>query len=207
MAGIPSQVDLHMGWCCEGPETQTSIGGSNIDYLLDYQTVKRGETPTYGGYGTFAYLFQDSNLVYPPLLPSVPTTNSFCGMFSRCTKLVTAPAIHFANSFAQSNCCVRMFQGCTGLETIPAFLHDGTYLRAYNGAFSSMFDGCTKIKLSTTQDATYSNPYKCTWRKEGTDLPDYQMFRGTGGSFTGNPTTHNLTYGTTYYTSNPIITE
>jgi hypothetical protein len=63
-----------------------------------------------------------------------------------------------------------------------------------------MFNGCTGIKLSTTQTAEYSVPYSIPKAGTGTEgnssLTD--MFTGTGGTFTGTPTIN-----TTYYLDAP----
>ena len=62
-----------------------------------------------------------------------------------------------------------------------------------------MFDGCTRLKLSTTQTGEYTIAYRIPTTGTGTTATDAltDMFRNTGGTFTGAPAIN-----TTYYLSN-----
>lgn len=64
-----------------------------------------------------------------------------------------------------------------------------------------MFQGCSKIKLSTTQDATYTTAYRIPVSGTGTTGTSSltNMFTNTGGTFKGTPTIN-----TTYYMAVPV---
>ena len=71
-----------------------------------------------------------------------------------------------------------------------------------NNCYSSMFNGCTKIKLSTTQTGEYQTPYRIPTTGAGTNVA-YSLintFANTGGTFTGTPEINK-----TYYTSNTVV--
>ena len=67
-----------------------------------------------------------------------------------------------------------------------------------------MFNGCTKIKLSSTQTEEYTQEYRIPTFGTGTTAIDAltNMFTNTGGTFTGTPSIN-----TTYYisTDNMIV--
>ena len=67
-----------------------------------------------------------------------------------------------------------------------------------------MFNGCTKIKLSSTQTEEYTQEYRIPTFGTGTTAIDAltDMFASTGGTFTGTPSIN-----TTYYlsTDNMIV--
>ena len=67
-----------------------------------------------------------------------------------------------------------------------------------------MFNGCTKIKLSSTQTEEYTQEYRIPTFGAGTTAIDAltDMFTNTGGTFTGTPSIN-----TTYYlsTDNMIV--
>ena len=142
----------------------------NIENLLDYQTVARGEHPTMG-------------------------VGCYMNMFDHCTSLITTPELP-ATTLSRS-CYFSMFRGCTSLSTLPAL----PAIALKGMCYMYMFDGCTSIKLSTTQVDEYQYSYRIPLTGTSTTtitLDD--MFRDTGGTFTGTPTIN-----TTYYTSNQII--
>jgi hypothetical protein len=67
-----------------------------------------------------------------------------------------------------------------------------------------MFQGCTKIKLSTTASGTYTKSYRIPKNGTGTTASGAldSMFANTGGTFKGTPEIN-----TTYYLdkSNTIV--
>ena len=95
-------------------------------------------------------------------------------------------------------CYDSMFYGCTSLVTAPAL--PATTLASF--CYNSMFYGCTSLKLSETMTGIYDTAYRIPTAGTGTttfyDLTD--MFRVTGGTFTGTPTIN-----TTYYTENTPV--
>ena len=95
-------------------------------------------------------------------------------------------------------CYVSVFNGCTSLTTVPEL--PATMLADY--CYAWMFDGCTKIKFSTIQTGEYQTEYRIPTSGTGTTATDAltDMFRSTGGTFTGTPSIN-----TTYYTSNTVV--
>ena len=86
-----------------------------------------------------------------------------------------------------------MFAGCTNLEKLPKLP-----LVLKTDSCKNMFNGCTKIKVSTTQTSEYNQEYKIPSDAEATSFTN--MFTNTGGTFTETPVAN-----TTYYTSNMVI--
>ena len=137
-------------------------------------------------YGCYSDMFQGcTSLTTAPVLPATEL-EPYCYdyMFSGCESLTTAPVLP-ATTLAD-HCYQYMFEGCTSLTTAPEL--PATELE-YN-CYDSMFYGCSSIKLSETQTAEYSIPYRVPSGGNGTaasyyDL--YMMFEETGGTFTGTP--------------------
>jgi hypothetical protein len=87
--------------------------------------------------------------------------------------------------------------------TIVAY---GNHPPMANGCYSSMFDGCTSLKLSSTKTDDYTQEYRIPSSGEGITATNAleNMFISTGGTFTGTPAIN-----TTYYLSsdNMIVRE
>ena len=162
-----------------------------------------------------------TSLTQAPALPATTLANQcYDGMFSGCTSLTKAPALsattlanncyHFmflnCTSLTQApslpattlanNCYRYMFSGCTALTQAPAL--PATTLSSM--CYYYMFNGCTGLKLSTTYTGEYTVAYRIP--SSGTGTTAYSnaltdMFRYTGGTFTGTPEIN-----TTYYLSN-----
>ena len=146
--------------------------------------------------GCYNLMFFNSELTTAPSLPATTLADScYFRMFEGC-KLATPPSLP-ATTLAD-NCYASMFSGCTRLNSIPSL----PALTLTDYCYREMFSGCLNIKLSTTQDSTYTNAYSIPITGTGTDATDavLSMFANTGGSFTGTPTIN-----TTYYTSNQVI--
>ena len=95
-----------------------------------------------------------------------------------------------------------MFFGCTSLTQAPAL--PATTLAI--GCYSSMFWGCTGLKLSSSKTGEYTQEYRIPTTGTGTTAIDAltDMFTSTSGTFTGTPEIN-----TTYYlsTDNMIVRE
>lgn len=122
---------------------------------------------------------------------------TYRSMFSKCVALTAPPAIYFISGSMQA--CQNMFFGCTSLSVLPALT---LLLVNQTDIYSSMFQNCTNIKLSTEQTGDYQTEYRIPTAGTGSVQSDAMrnMFAGTGGTFKGAPTIN-----TTYYTSNTVI--
>ena len=148
----------------------------------------------------YEYMFQDcTSLVVAPALPA-RSLASWCYsyMFSGCTALTVAPSLSTVQNVTTYSCS-SMFAECTSLTTIPAI--PDVWIGGSGKAYNNMFRMCKSVKISATQDSTYSN---FILRAKGTGEINYnsyeEMFYGTTGTFTGTPSP-----GGTYYTSNPVV--
>lgn len=145
-----------------------------------------------------------TSLISTPILDftgmdSVPWNGfgQFFDMFASCTSLTTC-SIEFPPIYYSDHACQQMFYGCTSLTTLPRIEVSG----ADAGAFDSMFENCSSIRLAESQDSTYSTAYTITGTP-GSSVSSSaftDMFKNTGGTFTGTPV-----FGTTYYTSNTVV--
>lgn len=141
-------------------------------------------------------MFSGTAITQAPALPAT-TLADYCynDMFKGCKSLTQAPALP-AITLAK-NCYDGMFQGCTALTQAPAL--PATTLAEY--CYYAMFWNCLKIKLSSTQTGEYTQEYRIPSSGTGTTGTDSyalkDMFRYTGGTFTGTPEIN-----TTYYLSN-----
>ena len=200
----------------------------NIECLLDYQTVKNGNHITnLGGWAFQRLFYYNRNIIDASKLklPIASANAIYMELFRECTALVKAPELP-ATTVANSgyycmflNCSSleappalpattigvvayeRMFYGCTSLNKLPAL--PATVLPPLgggHGCYYWMFLGCSKIKLSTTQVDEYQTPYRIPTTGTGEGYLGQDMFRGTGGTFTGTPDIN-----TTYYTANEVI--
>ena len=124
-----------------------------------------------------------TNLTTAPELPATTLAN-YCydAMFSGCTSLTTAPALP-ATTLAYS-CYTNMFMECSNLTSAPKL--PATTLADY--CYSGMFDGCTKLKVN--QNGVGNEIFTCP-STSGVNYPVTDMFKNTGGSFTGDPTQGN----------------
>ena len=153
-----------------------------IQYLLD----KTGELLSVSDY-CYSYLFLGcTSLTTAPALPATTLADScYLGMFLGCTSLTTAPNLP-ATTLADS-CYKNMFYNCSNLTTAPNL--PATTLA--DSCYKIMFKGCTNLKVNENGSGT--KIFTCP-STSGLTSPVYNMFYGTGGSFTGEPT-----QGNTYY--------
>ena len=150
--------------------------------------------------GCYQYMFGGCTaLTTTPELPATTLTREcYRQMFQGCTALITAPALPATT--LDYYCYIGMFKGCTSLTTAPEL--PATTLAAF--CYNSMFLNCASIKLSTTKTGEYQTAYRIPKSGTGTTATDalLDMFKGTGGTFTGTPEIN-----TTYYlsTSNTVV--
>ena len=122
----------------------------DIDFLLDYSSVKNGNRPAMADY-CYSYMFYGcTSLTSAPSLPATTLASScYSGMFYGCTSLTAAPSSLPATTLVDS-CYSYMFYGCTSLTAAPslpaATLADSCY--------NSMFRNCTSLTAATALPAT-----------------------------------------------------
>ena len=134
----------------------------------------------------YAMFRECTSLTIAPSLPATTLAEScYYQMFDGCTSLTTAPELP-ATTLA-SNCCADMFKGCTSLTTAPEL--PATTLA--DSCYYQMFHGCSKLKVN--ENGSGNKIFTCP-DTSGLTNPVYNMFGGTGGTFTGTPT-----QGNTYY--------
>lgn len=144
-------------------------------------------------------MFKDcTSLTTAPTISIVAgSQHCFMSMFQNCTALVNAPKILTATiaggTQPYESMMSNMFDGCSSLESLPLNRMIGTG----SWTFREMFKGCSKIKMSLTQEGDYQNAYNFLFMPASSSALD--MFANTGGTFTGTPTQQTL------YTSNTII--
>ena len=133
-------------WVLSGSEISCC---GNIENLLDYATVAKGEHPTMSDY-CYAKMFYDcTSLTTAPELPATTLAGScYYYMFSGCTSLTTAPELP-ATTLAGS-CYYYMFSGCTSLTTAPEL--PATTLAG--SCYYRMFDSCTSLTTAPELPAT-----------------------------------------------------
>lgn len=182
-------------WFLSGVDIECN---GNIEKLLDWNLVQKGEHPTMGN-NCFGHMFErDYHLVSPPSLPAtVLSSRCYQEMFYGCT--LKYPPVLPATTLA-TDCYDGMFYRCSSLIAIPRLI--ATTLP--QGCYSNMFYNCSKIKVSKTKTGTYTKAFRIPETGDGLEglraLSD--MFAYTGGTFTGTPEIN-----TTYYLdeSNTIV--
>ena len=180
----------------------------NIQYLLDktgellsapstcYYTMFQGCTSlttapslpaTTLADGCYARMFEGcTSLTTAPSLPATTLAdNCYNAMFTGCTSLTTAPELP-ATTLA-NRCYMSMFQVCTSLTTAPSL--PATTLA--DGCYEGMFIYCDNLKVN--ENGSGNKIFTCP-STSGLTTPVSYMFDGTGGSFTGTPTTGNSYY-------------
>lgn len=149
--------------------------------------------------GCYQEMFKGcASLTQAPALPATRVPNrGYKGMFNGCTGLLLPPALPatVVSSYGYS----EMFMGCSSMTRLPKL----PITTIYAQACYRMFYSCPLIKVSETET---DNEYRYAWRipTEGTipsiNLPssgwNTQMFKYSGGTFTGEPAVHK-----TYYTN------
>ena len=189
-----------MNWTTWSDYSTTIPFGNGIDLYI------RGSNTLLSTSSEFlAFVFSDSthlvdctgNIMhlfdYTQDLTAFPTAEGSVGtkaMFYNCIPLVSAPQLPALELTVY--CYAQMFSECKKLKAIPAL--PATQLA--RNCYRNMFDGCSKIKMSATETGVYVNTYTFGTNPDGYGV---DMFRNTGGTFTGAPIQQ------TYYTANTII--
>ena len=134
-----------------------------------------------------------TSLTTAPALPATTLDeNCYEYMFKECTNLTTAPELPATT--LKRYCYQYMFGDCTNLTTAPELPATGL---SY-GCYYHMFDGCTSLKISSTQSSGYSTAWRIPSSGTISSTPTYwntSMLRGTGGTFTSNPSVNTTYYG------------
>ena len=138
-----------------GPGLKWELDGTdiactgNIESLLDYTVVKRGEHPAMAEY-CYHQMFEGcTSLTTAPELPATTLANNcYSWMFKGCTRLTTAPELP-ATTLAGS-CYNSMFEGCTSLTTAPELPATTLAFDCYD----DMFKGCTSLTTAPELPAT-----------------------------------------------------
>lgn len=184
-----TRISCNVAWSIEG--TDVSCTG-NIENLLDYTTVAKGEHPTMASQCFGAMFHSCSALISAPELPA-PTATYGCytSMFKDCINLENAPALPATT--VEGECYWMMFQGCTKLKSIPAL----PALSLPNVCYAMMFEDCPNIQLSTEKTDEYQYEYRIPISGEGV-IPQYSS--PVSGMFGTTPSIN-----TTYYTANEVI--
>ena len=138
-------------------------------------------------HGCYAGMFRGcTSLTTAPALPATTLADScYNAMFSECSSLTIAPELP-ATTLAHG-CYNGMFLVCTSLTTAPKL--PATTLA--NSCYYDMFSGCSSLKVN--ENGSGNKIFTCP-STSGLTNPVRNMFKYTGGSFTGTPTA-----GNTYY--------
>ncbi len=205
---VPDFFELHgSGIHCMG----------NIETLLDYASVQRGEHPRMDNW-CFQGLFKGcETLVSAPELPATELSEGcYSRMFSGCSSLEEAPSL--PASEVLNACYEIMFYDCTSLVLPPELpatvVGDESYKMMFRGCtklqrlprlrarnlrwlcYSYMFSYCSSIKLSETRTEEYQYFYRIPYSAyPGTGSNGVMgMFEYTGGPFKGTPTINTIYY-------------
>lgn len=135
-----------------------------------------------------------SSLQVVPELPATTLEQSCYSNMFKGSGIVFSPELPATN--LAPNCYDSMFYNCTQLLTLPKLLSTTT---SESECYKNMFYGCTLIKLRSTKTSTFnslSGVYTQEYKLPSNTATDafLDMFTGTGGSFTGTPSS-----GSTYY--------
>lgn len=120
------------------------------------------------------------------------TVSSYCfyNLFSACTSLTLPPSLPATT--LGLNCYNQMFSSCSNMVWIPE-LPATTMAQT---CYYFMFQWCSKLKLSSTQTWSYTQPYRIptTWTWTTASNWNGYMFLNTWWTYTANPALN-----TTYY--------
>lgn len=94
-----------------------------------------------------------------------------------------------------------MFSDCVSLSVMPKL----NALVLPSSCYLGMFENCSNIRISTSSNQQYTLPYRIPATGNGVNQSDYgsalyDMFVGTGGTFTGTPEINTI-----YYTTNEVV--
>ncbi len=157
----------------EGDKIQ--FKGSNTQYATSYSDYNSfsGSTASFEVEGNIMSLIYGDEFKNNSTISS---TYTFAGLFSDCTKLVSAENLVLPATTLADYCYYQMFEGCTSLTTAPELpattLAGGCYFSMFYhceslttapelpattlavGCYSSMFQGCTSLTTAPELPAT-----------------------------------------------------
>ena len=199
MRGTGNKVitgDQNCGWSLNGSNIQCS---GNIENLLDYETVKKGEHPVMDRSCYFSLFKLCRNLIKAPDLPAT-TLSKYCysNMFFGCSNLIKAPKL--PATILVEGCYREMFRACNNLTKAPELpatkLADFCYNEMFYqcdslieapelpattlavSCYSHMFSDCTSLTIAPELPATtlaascYSGMFfSCTNLTQVPELP------------------------------------
>ena len=177
------------------PILNSSTTNAYQDLFRGCTNLEKGPSilPSTGAAGEFYYSFYESCskiTEVPFIYPQELSGDGYNFMFKGCS-LIKEPAPIAIKALGWASPSFNdLYQNCSNLERMPRIRDVGLRM-----SFDNAFNGCSKIKVSETQDATYQ--YAFTMPANGSFT---NMFANTGGTFTGTPTA-----GTTYYTDQPLV--
>ena len=130
----------------------------NIENLLDYKTVEKGEHPVMNNH-CFYRLFKDclSLRTAPDLCATTLTEGCYQWMFVGCSNLITANVLS-ATEMNGTYCCYEMFYKCKQLKNIPSDLFP-LYVSDYS--YYRMFEECEQIRETPKIHANYLDVGAC----------------------------------------------
>lgn len=112
----------------------------NIETLLDYKKVKKGEHPSMEHYCYSCMFYQCSSLERAPKLSAtILTPHCYYNMFGQCISLKEAPELPAMKM--EERCYDSMFKACHSLKEVPDL--PATTLATY--CYNDMFTGCTSL--------------------------------------------------------------
>ena len=158
--------------------------GNNIYCEGDIETLRGYDGNAPGMVSQcYRYMFYGcSALASAPILSATALTERcYDSMFKDCTGLTAPPELP-ATTLALY-CYYGMFNGCTSLKSLPEL--PATTLVSY--CYWDMFNGCSSLEVNLSgAGVPWSLPSGIN--TSGLSLWNYDMLKGTGGDFTGNPT-------------------
>ena len=184
--------------------SNVSVSGL-ISSLIDYRRV-----PTSIGDNAYKNLFGwkspgDTKIVdASKLIIDGPISGACCGgMFSRNKGLIEGPK--FPSLTLANYCYQSAFYQCEALTVLPRLYATNLPI----GCYSSLFNGCTSVKVYTSSGSGHTTAYRIpiegTGIDQGSGTADSALggiFTGTGGDF--HPYDDSAKVNVTYYVSNQI---
>lgn len=133
------------------------------------------------------------------ILPAQTATHAcYQSMFRGCKRLKTIPEL--PATALHERCYAYMFAFCVSITELPEL----PALELAERCYDSMFYYCTSIRVSSSEEDEYKTPYRIpSGEGQGTTAEDAtnDMFRETGGTYTGSPTINRTYY---LYSGEPI---
>lgn len=168
----------------------------NIETLLDYQTVRRGQHPVMAAY-CFSGLFEGQLQLAsgPDILAPALSEHACSSMFFNCKGLRTTPKI--SATALERWCCAQMFEGCNNMIELPVLAATTLPERCYYRMFAS----CTALTLSETQTEECRYAYRIP--RDGTGEEGSHAVDGMFSGVLPYPGTPSI--NTVYYTDHPPV--